>query len=140
MGGRRTRLRELCCSIFFLFLTGARCSNQAENYYMRGDRIFLLSEISGFICFHCFCGAPVPCAVLFLFRTDSISKEENRYPTWGMYVRTACGVRAVFPNRTLSSWHLQIACLHLIARTVCCCCIPFSFMSTSASSDSYSYE
>ena len=88
-GGRRTRLREtLCCSIFSFFLTGARCSNQAENRYMRGRGFFSLKKkLVSFSLFSRCC-----CAVLcFLFvHTASISKEENDYPTWGMYVRTVC--------------------------------------------------
>ena len=48
-----------------------------------------------------------------------VSKEENKYPTWGMHVRTACGVRIVFLDGAWSFWHLQIACLHQIVWTVC---------------------
>ena len=40
-----------------------------------------------------------------------------------MYIRTACSVRALFLDGTWSSWHLQIACLHLTVWTVCS--VPF---------------
>ena len=43
------------------------------------------------------------CAFSFVHtRSYNISKEENQYPTWGMYVRTAC-----------DSWHYQVANLQL---------------------------
>ena len=54
MRGRRTRLREkLCCSFFFLLVTGARCSNQAEKYYMRRgfSSFFPIFSVSFFIVF-----------------------------------------------------------------------------------------
>ena len=31
-----------------------------------------------------------------------------------MYVRTACGVRVVFPDGAWGSWHLQVASLHVV--------------------------
>ena len=100
------RLREkLCCSIFF-FLTGARCSNHhAENDYLVHERG------RGFDFFPSFSGSSplflgCCCAVLcFFFRTYGISKEGNKYPTWGMYVRMACSIRVVFLNGAWSSWH-----------------------------------
>ena len=91
-GGRRTRLSEKLCRLFFFFLTGVRCKvfHQAGNYYTRGDGDFILSEKNGLI-FIVF--AVLLCrAVLSLsyigVQTYRISKEENKYPIWGMYVRT----------------------------------------------------
>ena len=70
VGGRCTRLREkLCCLIFFFsfFLTGARCSNQAGNYYTRGDGdFFFLSENSVSFSLFLRCCCAVLCV---LFRT-----------------------------------------------------------------------
>ena len=47
------------------------------------------------------------------------SKEEKKYPTWVMYVRTACGVRVVFLDGAWSSLHLQVAYLGLPVGAVC---------------------
>ena len=72
----------------FHFLTGARCSNQAENRYMRGRGIFLLSNCFGFI-FIVF--AVLLCrAVLSLSYCSTYSKHFRRgkgLPYLG-YVRT----------------------------------------------------
>ena len=55
--------REALLSEFVLFsLTGARYSNQAEHYYMRGGVFFFFPEFR--FQFHCFCGAAVPCCAL----------------------------------------------------------------------------
>ena len=89
-------MREKHLLLDFIFLTGARCSNQAGNYCIRGTGIcFSFRNVRFHL--HCFCGAAaVPCcalslffrAVCFLFlSTYSTSKEENKCPTWGMYVR-----------------------------------------------------
>ena len=104
----------LLFDFFFLFLTGARCSNQAENYYMWGRAFFLLSKNFGFVC-SVFAVPAVPCYASSFVHTASISKEEKEYPTVvpGVctYVRhvsersgrnrpatrSVCGVRAVFP-------------------------------------------
>ena len=39
----------------------------------------------------------------------------------------ACGVRVIFLHGARSPWHLQVACLHLIVRTVCS--VPFFHVS-----------
>ena len=60
---------------------------------MRGDGVFNYFRNFGFI-FIVFAVLLLLCrAVLFLscipgYVQYSISKEENKYPTWGMYVRT----------------------------------------------------
>ena len=74
---------------FFLFMIGARCSNQAENYYMKETFFFLVFSVSCSLFLRGSCA--VPC---FLFspavHTTSMSKEEKDHLTSGMYVRAAC--------------------------------------------------
>ena len=100
--------REALLFDFFLFFAswpGVSCSNRAENNYTRWDGDFFHSEKIGFI----FIVFAVLLCLCFLFRTCEyrrrayqVPKEENKYPPWGMYVRTAsatrivCGFRAVF--------------------------------------------
>ena len=70
------------------FYTGEGCSNQPEIYY-RGTRIFFFPNFS--VSFTLIVFAVLLCrAVLSLFSCIQhiLSKEEKKYPTWGMYVRT----------------------------------------------------
>ena len=77
-----------------------------------GTGIFFRSEFFGFI-FIVF--AVLLCrGHAFSFVHTAYQKKQISSPTWGLYVRTACGVRVVFLNGAWSSWHLQIPCLHLI--------------------------
>ena len=89
--------REALLYSMLSFLTGARCSNQAENNCLRGDGdFFLLSEIFGSIFIVCVlrCCCAVMC---FLYRTSYQNKKiKSTLPGVCMCVRTACGVRAVF--------------------------------------------
>ena len=82
--------------------------------------------------FHCFCGAvcyAVPCrVVLFLSHP---SKEEHRYRVRTVRTYNTCGVHVGFLDGAWSSWHLQVACLHLIVGTVCS--VPFFFLASESS-------
>ena len=90
---------EKLWSSTFFFLTGASCSNQAENNHMRGDGdYFLNSDLFGsiFIVF-----AALLCrAVLSLSYVQHIKR--SKYPTRDMYARTACGV-GLFPG-----WSMEL--------------------------------
>ena len=112
----------------FIFSTGARCSNQTENDFMRGRGFFLCPIFSvSFPLFLRCC-----CAVLgFLFRaavhTASIPKEEKDYPTSGMHVgRRTPSIRPRCESFVASelfspvawrqdSWHYQVASLQLLS-------------------------
>ena len=54
----------------------------------------------------------------FLFRIYDQNKINTTLPRVCTYVH-ACGVRIVFLDGAWSSWHLQVACLHLVVWTVC---------------------
>ena len=104
-GGRRTRLRETLCCSFFSFLTGARCSNQAENYFRRGTGIFFSSRIFRFhftLFLRCCCAAVPCCAFSFFVHTAYRKNKLSTLPGVCTYVRqppamrSVCGVRAVF--------------------------------------------
>ena len=77
-GGQRTRLGEALPFVFFL--TGARCSNQAVNKYIKGDGDFFSFSQFRFHFFFCFWGAVPCCAFSFVHIKRS------------MHVH-ACGVR-----------------------------------------------
>ena len=83
--GAREAERETLPFPFFSFSIGARCSNQAKNYFRRGAKIFcLLPGFSGFI-LHCFGSAAVPLclAVLALFWYIQHIKNINYVPHLG---------------------------------------------------------
>ena len=115
-GGRRMGLREKLCFSFFFFFDWCKAFQSGRTLLLERGRFFFLSGISVSFSLFLRCWYAVLC---FLFRRYSISNEGNKYPALGMYVRTACGVRVIFLDGAWSSWHLQIACLHLIVWTVC---------------------
>ena len=91
-GGVRGRERSSAVP-FCYFLTGARCSKKAENYYMRGDGGEVFSDFFGFI-FIVFAVLLLLCRAMlslsYIPGTYSISKEENKYlPGVYTYVRHA---------------------------------------------------
>ena len=69
--------REALLFVHF-FLTGARCSNEAQHTYVRG-RGFISFLILRFN-FHCFCGAAVPCCASSVVQT-AYRKKKNNSPT-----------------------------------------------------------
>ena len=93
--GQRTRLTE--APLFVFLLTGARCSNQAENNYIEGygdSSVFQFFVFDSFF----FC-----CVVLcFFFRTYQVRT----------YMKAASGLSSWMGHRAWSSWHLQVTCLH----------------------------
>ena len=88
------RLREALL-FDFLFLTGARCSNEARNNYIGGDGDFLFLFSNFRFHFHCFCGAAVPCCACS-FRTYQNKKKS-------MYVRTCMRRPGWFPG-----WSMEL--------------------------------
>ena len=101
--------REALVFDFFLFffLTGCKVFQSGRKYLHERGRGFFSSREHRFH-FHCFRCAAVPCCAFVHTSTEIehnrylVSKEDNKYPTWGMYARTTsatrsvCGFRAVF--------------------------------------------
>ena len=112
--GRAAYTAERSSAVWFtllFFSTGAKCSNQAGNYYIRGDGdCFSSFEFSIFrINFHCFCGAvscravPPPSCIL-----GTICFKVMQVGTYAPVVLVG------FLGGGWSSKHLQVACFDLI--------------------------
>ena len=82
-GGVRSRERSPAVQ-FIYFLNGARCSNQAENYFMTGDGDYFLSFRNFRFPFHSFCGAAVPCCAFSSVHITYQKKTIITLRTYGM--------------------------------------------------------
>ena len=126
---------------FSSFRSGARCSNQAEKYYTRGDGDFFPFPSFRFH-FHLFCCCAVLCFRLlptYVYRHKSISKEENRYTyvrhprpqahMWHSSWRRSCLFSAFhyyLPDLSSTSWFspfLLARPLFLLSTFVSCACV-----------------